>query len=248
MRITVRELYHDTYYFFSKQIKMIIFISISVTFLNIFLEMLFQPDMHISSIIENNHFINANSLLELINNMNIYEKHQLLKYSIVKIMIFLASKTILTSSIITLILFLSNMIKDSIISLIYSFLSFLPSLFMLNFLTVIIIQLGLMLFVVPGVLLSIILPLSPIILSFKHGGLISSIRTSMYLSWKHIKIIGPGVLFWIFGKFFITILFLSYMHVMNKNIILFMLNISINIIFSILIIYLFRFYMIFIRS
>lgn len=247
MPITVSELYHDTYYFVSKQIRIIIFISIFITCFNIFMEMLFRPDIHISSIIDDNNFINANSLLELINNMNVYEKHELFKYSIIKMIVVLASKTILISSIITLILYLSKMEKDSIFSLIYSRFSLLPSLFILNFLTAFITQLGFVLFVIPGVILSITLPLSPIILSFKKHNIVDSIRMSIYLSWKYIKIIGPGVLFWIFGKFSITVFLLSYINVINKNITLFLLNISIHMLFSILIIYLFRFYMIVLR-
>ena len=104
-----------------------------------------------------------------------------------------------------------------------------------------------MLLVIPGVLLSITLPLSPIILSFKKHGLIDSIRVSIDLSWKHVKCIGPGVLFWIFGKFILTML-LSHIYFLNTNITYFVVNISMNILFSILIIYLFRFYMIFLRS
>ncbi|QCI23815.1 UPF0259 family protein [Buchnera aphidicola (Macrosiphoniella sanborni)] len=246
MQITVSELYHDTCYFFCKQIRIIVFIAVLVTFLNVLMDMFFTPDIHISSIIENNNFISTNSLLDLINNMNLHQKYALFKYSILKIMILLISKTILLGSIIILISNLSKNKRESIISLIYSFFSFAPSLFILNFLNVIMIQLGFVLLIIPGILLSIILPLSPIILFFKKYSLIDSIRISIDLSWKNVKLIGPAVLFWMLSKFFLTILF-SHIYILNKNIEFLILNISLNILFSVLIIYLFRFYMISLR-
>ncbi|QCI17672.1 UPF0259 family protein [Buchnera aphidicola (Acyrthosiphon lactucae)] len=247
MSITVSKLCHDTRYFFYKQIGIIFFISIFVALINILIDMFIEPDIHIVSIIENNKFINTGSLLELIGNMNLEEKNELLKYSIVKIIESLMSKTLLLGSTIILISFLSENRNKSIVSAIYSFLSFLPNLFILNFLITFITQIGFMFLIIPGILLSITLSLSPIIFSFKKHGLIDSMRLSMYISWKYIKIIGPGILFWICSKFILTIL-VSHINFFNKNILFLIFNISINILFSILIIYLFRFYMILSRS
>ncbi|WAI18566.1 MAG: YciC family protein [Buchnera aphidicola (Acyrthosiphon caraganae)] len=247
MTITVSELYHDTCYFFCKQIRIIFFISMFVTFINMLINMLIKPDVYIASIIENNEFLHSRSLLELIDNMDLEEKNALLKYSFFKIIELLISKTVLLGSIIILISILSENKKKSIISSICSLFSFLPSLFMLNFLTTFMIQIGFMLLIIPGILLSITLSLSPIIFSFKEHGLIDSIRLSMHISWKHIKIIGSGILFWMLSKFFLTIL-LGHIYFINTNILFLILNITMNILFSILIIYLFRFYMIFLRS
>ncbi|ACL30640.1 YciC family protein [Buchnera aphidicola str. APS (Acyrthosiphon pisum)] len=247
MPITVNKLRHDTHHFFYKKIGAIFFISIFATFMNILIDMFIKPDMHIVSIMENNKFINASSLLEFIQNMNLNEKHELLKYSILKIMESLISKTTLLGSIIILISVVSEPKKKSIVSSIRTFFLFFPSLFILNFLTTFIIQIGFMLLIIPGILLSIILSLSPIILFFKKNRLLDSIRLSMYISWKYIKIIGPGVLFWMCGKFILTML-LAHFSLINKNVLFLISNISMNILFSILIIYLFRFYMIFLRS
>jgi len=247
MLITASQLYHDTCYFFYKQIKAIFFISISVTFINILIDILIQPNANIVSVIENNQFVDSSSLLELISNMNLEEKYELLKYLSLKILALLIIKTIFLGSIIQLIYTVSENVRKSIISLIYSFILFLSNLFVLNFMTTFIIQIGFMFLIIPGIFLSIILSLSPIIFAFKKHSLIDSIRLSMFISWNNIKIIGPGILFWILGKFFLTTL-LSHVHFINKNILYIFLNININILFSILIIYLFRFYMIFIRS
>lgn len=247
MFITIRELYNDTCHFVSKEIKTIFFISVITTFISILINMLIKPDMHIISIIENNRFINSYSVFDFINNMTEYEKKELLKYSIFKIIEFLTSKTFLLGSIITLITYLSNRKKQKITSSIMFLAKVLPSLFILNCITNIIIQIGFMFFILPGIFLSILLALSPIIFSFQKNTLIESIRLSIAISWKYINIIGTGVLLWMCVKFILTKILLN-IHLMNKNFISFILNINMNIFFSILIIYLFRFYMLFLRT
>ncbi|QCI18819.1 YciC family protein [Buchnera aphidicola] len=247
MFITIRELCNDTYHFVSKEIKTIFFISIVATLISILINMLIKPDMHIISIIENNKFINSHSVFDFVNNMSEYEKKALLKYSIFKIIEFLTSKTFLLGSIITLITCLSDNKKQPISFSIIFFTKLLPSLFFLNCITNIIIQIGFIFFIFPGIFLSILLALSPIILSFKKNTLIDSIKLSISISWKHINIIGTGVLFWMCMKFILTKVLFN-IPIINTNFIFLILNVSINVFFSILIIYLFRFYMLFSRT
>ncbi|QCI22138.1 YciC family protein [Buchnera aphidicola] len=247
MIITASEIRNDTYHFFSKQIGKIFLISIFVTFVSILTDMFVKPDMNVVSIIENNQLIHVHSFLDLINKMNLEEKNQLLKYSIFKIVELLLSKTLLLGSMIVLISNLSNNKKESIISSAFSLFTSFPNLFLLNFLVTFLVQLAFMFFIILGILLSILLSLAPIIFSFKQHNLIESIRFSMRVSWKHIKIIGSGVLFWMFSKFIITTM-LSSIDFLNRNLIFLILHMSINVLYSLLIIYLFRFYMIFLRS
>ncbi|WP_343154500.1 YciC family protein [Buchnera aphidicola] len=247
MFITIRELCNDTYHFVSREIKTIFFISIITTLITILINMLIKPDINIIALIENNKFINSYSVFDFINNLNEYEKKELLKYSLFKMIEFLTSKTFLLSSIITLITYLSSNKKQPIkISMIF-FAKILPSLFILNCITNIIIQIGFMFFVLPGIFLSVLLALSPIILSFQKNTLVDSIRLSISISWKHINIIGTGVLFWMCIKFILTKILLN-IHLINKDVFSLLLNINTNVFFSILIIYLFRFYMLFLRN
>ncbi|AAM67823.1 YciC family protein [Buchnera aphidicola] len=247
MSITIRELCNDTYHFVSKEIKIIIFISVLAAFISILINVLIKPNIHIISIIENKKFLSSHSIFDLINSMSIYEKKELLKYSIFKIFEFLISKTFLLGSIITLITHLSNHKKESIQFSLNSLCKFLPSLFILNFITTFFIQIGFMFFIFPGIFLSVLLALSPIILSFKKNNLIDCIRLSISISCKHLNIVGTSVLFWMCVKFILTTVF-SNTYIISKNFIFLILNINMNIFFSILIVYLFRFYMLFLRS
>lgn len=244
MSITMRNLRDDTYHFVRREIKTIFGISVITTFISILINMLIKPDINIISIIENKQIVNSHAIFDIINNMSIYEKKQLLKYSIFKILEFLISKTFLLGTVITFIMHLSSKEKKITSSLSILF-RFLPSLFILNFFITFITQLGFMLFILPGIFLSILLAMSPIILSFnKKNGIIDSIRLSASISLKYIHIIGTSVLLWMLIKFVFTTL-LSNINLINKNFIFFILNINLNILFSMLTIYLFRFYMLF---
>lgn len=246
MIITIKQLHHDTYHFFRKQIGAIFLISIAVTLISIAINMIIQPDMHIMSIIDRKKFFHSHSLLDFINNMNAREKYDLLKYSILKIIEILISKTLLLGSIIILISNLASNQKQSITLILYSLSKFLPSLFTLNCLTAFISQVSFMFFVIPGIFLSILLSLSPIILFFTNNGTAHAIRHSICIAWKYIMVIGPSILLWMSGKFFLTII-ISHIYFINKNVIFLLLNVSSNVLYSILIIYLFRFYMLFLR-
>lgn len=245
--ITVSEIKNDTYHFFSNQISSIFFISIFITFFSILINMFIQPNTQIVTIIENNKFIDTRSLLDLLYHMNIEEKNELFKYCILKIIALLINKTLLLSSVITLIFTVSKNKETTITPLTSSLFKSIPNLLVLNLITAFFVQLGFMFFVIPGVLLSMVLSLAPIILSFKENTLIESIFLSMNICWKNIKIIAPGFLFWICSKSILTII-ISNMIFLNKNVLFLISNISMNLLYSLLIIYLFRFYMIFLRS
>ncbi|WP_422667201.1 YciC family protein [Buchnera aphidicola] len=246
MLIKIKEIYHDTHYFFIKQISIITFISIIVTLFGSSIATFTEPHLKIISLLENNQWNNINSIIEIINKFNMHEKKELLRYSILKIIELLASKTLLLSSIITLISFLHYK-KKSIILFINSLLKLLPSIFLIHCISMLIIQMGMMFFIFPGIILSFLLLLSPIIFSFQNNNLIDSIYLSIYISLKYIKIIGPMIILWIIAKLLLTMIF-SHVIIVNKQFSSFILNISINMLFVFLNIYLFRFYMLFMRS
>ncbi|QCI24351.1 UPF0259 family protein [Buchnera aphidicola (Muscaphis stroyani)] len=244
MNIEMYELKHDTYYFFRQQIKLIVFISIIATLSSILIDILIRPNMYILSIIEHRKFKDSISLLDFINSMSIEEKKELFKYSLLKMTEFLISKTLLLGGIMTLIKTLSNNYKRPIITYMYSLFSCLPNLLILNFITALIIQISFIFLIIPGIFLSVLLSLSPIIFYFNKHSIAKSMYLSIIISFKNIKIIGLGILYWMFGKFVLTIIF-SHTYFLNKNFSFLISSISMNILYAILAIYLFRFYVLF---
>lgn len=241
MLTRIKEIYYDTHYFVIKNLSAIFFISIITALISSIIGVFIKPNMDLISLIEKNKFSDMDSALSMINSMNNYEKREILKYSIFRIVEALISKTLLLTNIISLISIVSNK-KKSIILYMHTIYKLFPSLFIIHFISMLIIHTSSIFFIVPGIILSFLLLLSPIIFSFNKNKLFDAIYFSIYISWKNIKIIGPIILAWILSKFFLMTI-MSHI-IFNQKLYFFMLNISMNMLYAILNIYLFRFYMI----
>ncbi|CAL4321670.1 YciC family protein [Buchnera aphidicola] len=245
MLTKIKGIYYDTHYFVIKNIGAIFFISIVTTLISGMIGVIIKPNMYIISLIEKNKFSDIDSVMSIINSMNHYEKREILKYSIFKIIESLISKTFLLTNIIALISIVSNK-KKSIMLYTQMIYQLFPSIFLIHFISMLIVHTSSIFFILPGIMLSCLLLLSPIIFSFNKNKLFDTIYFSIHTSWKNIKIIGPAIILWILSKFFL-ITILSHI-IFNQTLYFFILNTSINILYAILNIYLFRFYMIFMQS
>ncbi|BCQ35284.1 MULTISPECIES: YciC family protein [Erwinia] len=242
MSITAGSLYRDTGNFFRHQLVTITLMALLTSFITMMLGKAFTPDADQMQILGDGAAGSAGSLMEMIQNMSPEQQKVLLKASAAGTFASLVGNVLLLGGMLCLIPMVSSGQRVSALRAIGASAPLLPRLLLLTFLMTLVIQLGFMVLVVPGVLLAVTLALSPIIMNTEKIGVFAAMRTSVRLGWSQMKLVAPAVVLWIVAKLVVLLLASSLLW-LPPDVASVLLNAISNLISAILIIYLSRLYM-----
>ncbi|MEA9389442.1 YciC family protein [Acerihabitans sp. TG2] len=182
------------------------------------------------------------SLQDLVQQMTPEQQSVLLKASAAGTIAGLVGNVILAGALLTMIKLVSDRQPVSVLRAVGLSLPILPRLLLLVFITTLLVQLGLLLIVVPGILIAIALSLAPVIATSENLGAFKSMRLSSKMAFANVRLIMPAVVIWLFAKAAVLLLAVQFTEV-SSLIAAVLLNGLSNIISALLLIYLYRLYM-----
>lgn len=242
MSITAGSLYRDTGNFFRHQLVTIVLMALLTSFITMLIGKAFTPDADQMQILGDGAAGSASSLMEMVQNMSPEQQAVLLRASAAGTFASLVGNVLLLGGMLCLIPMVSSGQRVSALRAIGASAPYLPRLLLLTFLMTLVIQLGFMVLVVPGILLAVTLALSPMIMTTEKVGVFAAMRSSVRLGWGHMRLIAPAVILWIVAKL-ILLLLASSMLRLPPDVASVVINGLSNLVSAILIIYLSRLYM-----
>lgn len=245
MPIMASTLYRDMLNFFRNQFASIVLLALLTALISVVLRHALSPGSgQLMTLSDSTHMGDTAdmSLQQLVQQMSVEQQRVLLKASAAGTLAGLVGNVLLAGGLLTMIRLVSNRQPVSVLRAIGLSAPLLPRLLLLIFLTTLLVQLGLLLIIVPGILLAIAFSLAPVIATSDNLGAIKSMRLSASLAFANLRLLAPTVLFSLLAKAAVLLLATQFTLV-SSLVAAVLLNGLSNLISALLLIYLYRLYM-----
>lgn len=205
MSLTAPNLYRDSAAQFRQQIKPLVLIALISGFVTLLLIKLFLPSLdQFSELLRNTD--SSGSLFSAIENMSDDQKQTLFHTSAITTFSVLIGNTLLIGGVLRLLRANDEKKTISALAAIGTSANVWPRLLIQTFIITLIVQLGSLLLIVPGILLAILFSLSPVLLLEKDRGLLRTMKQSVTLVWQHLRVVAPAVICWLVVKMILSML------------------------------------------
>lgn len=241
MAITAKSVYRDTGNFFRNQFVTILLLSVLCAFIaTVLLQAMSPTQENIKLLLESMQNSKPASILSIAQKLTPEQQKVLLQYALASNLSLLINSVIFTASMLLMIQQVSAGQRISALHALGASVLFLPRLFILLFLVILLVQAGIVFFVLPGLLLTVLLALSPVILVQDKTGVFHAIAASTRLALRNTWLLTPAILLWILARASLMLFIPSF--VSNGQVASLMMNIAGNLLSGVLLIYLFRLY------
>lgn len=246
MPITASSVYRDTMNFTRHQLVTLMLMSLLTALITVLVNQALIPGQDQLQILSNvGDDLSATAQLglhDLIQQMTPEQQMVLLKVSASGTFAALLGNTLLTGGVLTLVRQVSDGQRISALRAIGASAPLLIRLFLLILVGTLLVQIGMLLLIVPGVLLAIAFSLAPVIAVVENRGVFASIKASARLAFSNIKLTVPAVLFWLLAKIALLML-VARLPLASPTVMAVLMNGISNLISAVFLIYLFRLYM-----
>lgn len=238
MSLTANPLYRDAAQQFKQHIKPLLLIALLSAFVTVLLLKTFLPSTDpLSEFLQNGE--STNSLFAMLRDMSDDQRDVLMHISAVMTFSALIGNTLLVGGVLKYLSATSQNLPTSAVRAIGASAPVWPRLLIQTFLLTTIVQLGFYVLVVPGIILMVLFSLSPVLLLEKDRGLLKTMKQSVPLVWKNIRLIAPAVIAWFVVRIALTFIFGTF-GLMPSSVILLVSNVLAHLTSALLLVYLYR--------
>ncbi|WP_343126709.1 YciC family protein [Buchnera aphidicola] len=234
-------LVYETSDFLKRNFLNLLIISIFCSFLTIMIHFILGPNSYNLSRVYGTNFFDSFAIIKRTPYFTLHQQKILFNLSFIKMSSILINNTILCASIMYMFQYHNLEEIFDVIKILKKSFKFMPPLLLLMFVTASIIEIGFIFFTLSGIILSILLFISPIIFLVDNTSIYETIKKSLKISWKHISKIFFPIFTWLLCKLLLIIIFATFCF-FSTYINFFILQIIINLLTITVYTYIFYFY------